>query len=559
MIRAAGLALAGFLTASPATQSQVIGVADETATSHKLSGPNTIEVDKADEAGLSGTWIDVTVSPDGDVTDAHISYDGDKRPGSAALLAAARQWKFRPFTYAGRPVVAIARIEIEPRLKPIWAKPDAPFPAIDYAHLKIELTRSACYGSCPDYKVSIDGAGNVVFSTREAPADPVSGVHREFSFGHPGVLVGGVHRAKIDRATLDALIAQFRDVHFFGLKREYFYPVTDNSTQIVRFASGPSEMTVTDYVGTAAGLPAAAKALEQAIDDAAGTARWVSGNDVTLAALKAEGFDPAGDQARDLAIAALAAKSDRLVVDLIDAGLPLNRSYTPRTKGAIAAPLGAILLVEAVSQGRAAVARALLDRGWAARTDRSALGNAFISGAGGCDIAVARALVDVGVNPKTSPRPQSSMAGVKADGKLAEALADAASGIGPTSPTALAVAVAQYPVCDGELADRQDLVRGLIALGVDVNARDGEGKNALFGLESPVLVDILLAAGARADVKDSKGLSPAFGSWTDEIVLRLLDAGADPSGKEDGKTLRQIAAEHQMPGTLAWLDAHRIK
>lgn len=390
MIRAAGLALAGFLMASPAAQSQVIGVADETATSHKLSGPDTIEVDKADEAGLSGTWIDVTVSPDGDVTDADISYDGDKQPGSAVLLAAARQWKFRPFTYAGRPVAAIARIEIEPRLKPIWAKADAPFPAIDYAHLKIELTRSACYGSCPDYKVSIDGAGNVVFSTREAPADPVSGVHREFSFG-PGVLVGGVHRAKIDRTTLDALIAQFRDAHFFGLKKEYFYPVTDNPTQIVRFASGPSEMTVTDYVGTAAGLPPAAKALEQAIDDAAGTARWVSGNRDTLAALKAEGLDPAGDRASDLAIAALAAKSDRLVVDLIDAGLPLNRSYKPLTKGAVAAPLGAILLVEAVSQGRAAVARALLDRGWAARTDRSALADAFISGAGGCDIAVARA------------------------------------------------------------------------------------------------------------------------------------------------------------------------
>jgi hypothetical protein len=557
MIRAAGLALAGFLTASPAAQSQVIGVADETATSHKLSGPDTIEVDNADEAGLSGTRIDVTVSPDGDVTDAHISYDGDKQPGSAALLAAARRWKFRPFRYAGRPVVAIARIEIEPRPKPIWAKPNAPLPAIDYAHLKIELTRSACYGSCPDYKVSIDGAGNVVFSTREAPADPVSGVHREFSFG-PGVLVGGVHRAKIDRATLDALIAQFRDAHFFGLKKEYFYSVTDNPTQVVRFASGPSEMTVTDYVGTAAGLPPAAKALEQAIDDAAGTARWVSGNGETLAALRAEGFDPAGDQASDLAVAALAAKSDRLVVDLIDAGLPLDRSYKPRTKRAVAAPLGAILLADAVSHGQAAVARALLDRGWAARTDRNALRDAFISGAGGCDIGVARALVNAGVDPKASPPPPSA-AGSETDGKLAAALADAESAIGPKSPTALAVAVEQYSVCDAELADRQDLVRGLIALGVDVNARGSEGKNVLFGLESPVLVDILLAAGARADVKDKDGLSPAFGTWTDEIALRLLDAGADPSGKDDGKTLRQTAVEHKMPGTLAWLDAHGIK
>lgn len=559
MIRAAGLALAGFLTASPATQSQVIGVADETATSHKLSGPDTIEVDKADEAGLSGTRIDVTVSPDGDVTDAHISYDGDKQPGSAALLAAARRWKFRPFTYAGRPVVAIARIEIEPRLKPIWAKPDAPLPAIDYAHLKIELTRSACYGSCPDYKVSIDGAGNVVFSTSEAPADPVSGVHREFSFGRPGVLGGGAHRAKIDRATLDALIAQFRDAHFFGLKKEYFYSVTDNPTQVVRFASGSSEMTVTDYVGTAAGLPPAAKALEQAIDDAAGTARWVSGNGETLAALKAEGFDPADDQAAELAIEALGAGSDQVVVDLIAAGLPLDRPYKPKAQGAVAAPLGSTLLVEAVSRGHAIAARALLDRGWAAKTDRNALRSAFVNGGGGCDVAVARALVDAGVDPKARLSSPTSPSGAGADGTLSAALADAESAIGPPVPGVLAIAVDQYAVCRDELAARQDLVRGLIALGVDVNARGGDGKNALFGLESPVLVDILLAAGARADVKDRKGLSPAFSSWTDEIVLRLLDAGADPSGNEDGKSLRQIAVEHQMPGTLAWLDAHGIK
>jgi hypothetical protein len=559
MIRAAGLALAGFLTASPATQPQMIGVADETATSHKLSGPDAIEVDKADEAGLSGTWIDVTVSPDGDVTDAHISYDGDKQPGSAALLAAARQWKFRPFTYAGRPVVAITRIEIEPRLKPIWAKPDTPFPAIDYAHLKIELTRSACYGSCPDYKVSIDGAGNVVFSTREAPADPVSGVHREFSFGRPGVLVGGVHRGKIDRATLDALIAQFRDAHFFGLKKEYSYPVTDNPTQVVRFASGPSEMTVTDYVGTAAGLPPVAKALERAIDDAVGTARWVSGNGETVAALKAEGFDPAGDQAAELAVGALGAGSDQVVVDLIAAGLPLDRLYKSRTKGAVAAPLGSILLVEAVSRGHAITARALLDRGWAARTDHSALRGAFVNGGGGCDIAVARALVDAGVDPKTRLSSPTQPGGAGADRTMSGALAEAKSAIGPPVPGVLAIAVDRYAICRDELAARQDLVRGLIALGVDVNARDGEGKSALFGLESPVLVDILLAAGARADVKDSKGLSPAFSSRTDEIVLRLLDAGADTSGTEDGKTLRQIAAERQMPGTLAWLSTHGIK
>ncbi|HEX7849585.1 MAG TPA: DUF6438 domain-containing protein, partial [Sphingomonas sp.] len=431
---------------------------------------------------------------------------------------------------------------IHPRLKAIWAKPDASFPAIDYDHLKIELTRSACFGSCPDYKVAIDGAGNVLFSTREAPADPVSGVHRQFSFGR-GVLIGGVHRARIDRATLDALIAKFRHARFFGLKKEYFYPVTDNPTQVVRFASGGADLTVTDYVGDAAGLPVEAKALEEAIDDAAGTARWVGGNGQTLASLRDEGFDPTGDQAADLAATALAGEGEQLVLDLITAGLPLDRPYTPERRGAATAPLGTILLVEAIERGRPRVAQALIDRGWLTKADHGALQTAFINGAGGCDVGVARALVAAGVDPKQVASPPA--AGVEDDSN---------------APTALAVAFDESWKCENLAAkQRLDYLRALIALGVNADAGGARGKTIFYGVESPAIVDMLLAAGVRPDIKGKDGLSPAFSSWTDEIVLRLLDAGADPSGKEDGKTLRQIAVEHQMPGTLAWLDARGIK
>ncbi|MGN6820404.1 MAG: DUF6438 domain-containing protein [Sphingomonas sp.] len=534
----AAMVLAAFLIAAPAEQPVMIGMADETLAAHKLSGPEVVEVDRAQDAAMSAAWIDIVISPTGDVTDAHRSSFDNSSGDASGVLAAARQWKFRPFTYAGRPITATGRIRIQQRLKPIWAKPDAPFPAIDYDHLKIELTRSACFGSCPDYKVTIDGAGNVLFSTQEAPADPVSGVHRRFSAGR-GVLVEGIHRTKIDRTTLDGLIAKFREARFFGLKKEYFYPVTDNPTQVVRFASGKADMTVNDYVGDAAGLPPEAKALERAIDDAADTARWVRGNGETLTSLRAEGFDPTGGQAADLAVAATAKGGDQLVLDLITAGLPLDRVYAPERPGVAAAPLGAILLVGAVDQGRPRVAQALIDRGWAAKTSRKALQAAFVGGAGGCDIRVARALVAAGIDPKyVSP----------------ETSAD-----NYTAPTALAAVLTDSWRCQELGAQRLDYLRGLVALGDNGAAGGARGKTIFYGVESPAAVDMLLAAGVRPDVKGKDGLSPAFGSWTDEIVLRLLDAGADPSGEKDGKTLRQIAVEHQMRGTLAWLDARGVK
>ncbi len=530
--------LVGFLVAAPAERTATVGMADETIASHKLSGADVVEVDRPEDAAMSSSSIDVVISPGGDVIDARPSYRNTASDDASAVLAAARQWKFRPFVYAGRPITATGRIQILPRLKPVWAEPDAPFPAIDYDHLKIELTRSACFGSCPDYKVTIDGAGNVMFSTREEPADPVAGIHRRFSPGR-GVLIEGVHRAKVDRAALDALIGKFRTARFFGLKKDYFYPVTDNPTQIIRFASGKNDLTVTDYVGVAAGMPPEAKMLEKAIDDAAGTARWVKGNGETLAALRAEGFDPVGNQAADLAVAAVAQGGDPLVLDLIAAGLPLDRVYTPERKGMVAAPLGAILLLRAVEQGRPRVAQALIDRGWAAKVGRDALQAAFVSGAGGCDIGVVRALVAEGIDPRhVSP----------------EASADNFA-----APTALAAALGDSWRCEELGAERFDYLRGLVALGVNAEAGGSYGKTLFYGVKSPTAVEMLLAAGVRADVKGKDGLSPAFDSWTDEIVLRLLDAGADPSGKKDGKTLRQIAAEHQMAGTLSWLDAHGMK
>lgn len=96
----------------------------------------------------------------------------------------------------------------------------ADFPAVDSTKLRITLQRSACFGTCPDYKVVIDGGGNVTFTTMTRPSDPVSGIHRRFA-PSIGVVVSGTHHARIEPAQVTALLDRARAVHFFGLKPEY--------------------------------------------------------------------------------------------------------------------------------------------------------------------------------------------------------------------------------------------------------------------------------------------------------------------------------------------------
>lgn len=148
---------------------------------------------------------------------------------------------------------------------------------VDAAKAKITLQRSACFGTCPDYKVTIQGDGRVSFTTATAPADPVSSVHREFSMSQ-GVLFPGTHEDRIAPDLFAALVAKFRSAGFYNLKREYVAGVTDSATYKLTFDTGRKSKVVTDYVGREVGMPKAVTDLENAVDELAGTARWVRGS-----------------------------------------------------------------------------------------------------------------------------------------------------------------------------------------------------------------------------------------------------------------------------------------
>jgi hypothetical protein len=148
--------------------------------SQRISGAESVGV-----PGVSGfSQVSVLVTVEGNVTDAKVAddrFDGDV----SAALAAARKWKFRPQSFDGKPIQAVGEITIE--LDPPEIPPDTsvPFPTAAPEDIEVTLERSACYGTCPDYRVTIKGNGNIRFSTREMNfPDTAAEVHRMFNGLH---------------------------------------------------------------------------------------------------------------------------------------------------------------------------------------------------------------------------------------------------------------------------------------------------------------------------------------------------------------------------------------
>jgi hypothetical protein len=128
-----------------------------------------------------------------------------------------------------------------------WQQPDVPADTI------ISLQRTSCFGPCPVYTVTI-------------------------------VRVVGRQSARIDMAVVAKLLAHAERIHFFDMRNAYravenpdgsTTVVTDLPTKIVTVTVNRRTKRVEDYVGA----PDALEKFEEAIDEAAGTQRWVFTDD----------------------------------------------------------------------------------------------------------------------------------------------------------------------------------------------------------------------------------------------------------------------------------------
>jgi hypothetical protein len=402
-----------------------------------------------------------------------------------------------------------------------------PFPDIDHERLQISLRRSACYGSCPDYLVTIDGTGRVVFVSTPNQTDDVSEVHRSFSRSD-GVLLSGRQEDRISVEEVDQLVEQFRKAEFFAFKDEYTASVTDNPTKVLTIDTGHGRKQVIDYVGREAGMPEAVTELQLAVDRLAGTARWVDGAPGLIEWLDDRGFDFTSDEAAEMAAeGAFGDAAEETLLGFIEHGVPLTERVR---QGRGSRPVGEALIDGALWRGLPELFAKLVELGWLERFGASKAARVFANRAGGCNATMVQAVTD---------------AGIAIDAPDEE------------GQTALAALAADYR-CDDD-RQRVAMAERLLDQGADPNRRDDDGETAIFGVESSRLLELLYARGADGTIKDHDGNSAVFSSWTDDIVLLHLQHGASPVGHYyDHRSLREQMRERPMPKSERWLADHGL-
>lgn len=184
-------------------------------------------------------------------------------PSRSVTVTAALPWAAATLvtlvlsTIAG--VAALAGVAPVPLSQPLpRAAPMAPISDAELEQARIQLTRTMCYGSCPDYEVTISGSGEVSYNGKEF------------------VKVKGTQHATIDREKVRQLLTAFDRAKFFALPggKCPCAVYTDMPSAIITLTwHGRTRTLEHDYGCPCA--PAALSGLERQIDQAADTDRWV--------------------------------------------------------------------------------------------------------------------------------------------------------------------------------------------------------------------------------------------------------------------------------------------
>ena len=125
-----------------------------------------------------------------------------------------------------------------------------------FADLVITLERTACFGTCPVYELTITGDGTVVYQ------------------GTDFVEVKGKQTASLDQAQVQELVSAFEQAHFYALQDTYTnYDVTDNPSAIISITYKGESKTVNHYYGDKS-APQELYDLEAKIDEIVNSKKW---------------------------------------------------------------------------------------------------------------------------------------------------------------------------------------------------------------------------------------------------------------------------------------------
>lgn len=120
----------------------------------------------------------------------------------------------------------------------------------------LTLERTACFGFCPIYKVTVYGNGKVVYE------------------GKRFVKVVGTQTTMISQAAVKKLVSEFQRTQYFNLQDSYTGGHTDAPSAITSLVMGKKQKTVNHY-SASPNAPIKLTDLENKIDAVVNSKQWV--------------------------------------------------------------------------------------------------------------------------------------------------------------------------------------------------------------------------------------------------------------------------------------------
>lgn len=519
------------LASSKSTESAPIPFPVQVVASHETGLHKPIRMLLSNPSEIfESVRLTLIVGTDGNV----ISVSPQEGPAEtfSRAIAEAATWKYVPFEKDGTPTLASITDYVGILPPEVLPKTHREFPHIsNMAELKMTLTRTGCFGTCPSYTIEIHGDGSVIYK------------------GEAFVVLTGEHRDQLAPEKVLEIVDAFRNADYFSLNDEYSYPVTDNPTFTTSIGIDGTSKSVMDYVGPQAGMPQSVSDLEETMDLVAGSAKWINGNAETVPSLKREGMDFKSPEAAAALARASQEGNSGLVRDLLAEGVLLSGA-TENLEPALAA---------AAQSGNRETVKMLIDAG-AGKNNVAMKTSALASAAQVGDVELVHLLLDYGADPKLVIQ--------KGERGSATVLMYAAlSGI----PEIVQAILASHPdvnarddkgrtalwyLCEGNTyhddehhANREQVVHLLAKAGANLNSQDNEGNAPLHTAYLPDVAGALIQDGANLDIRNADGETPLMSNFDLDVAKQLVAAGADIHARNhEGKTALDLARKMESNG-----------
>ena len=508
----------------------------------------TVPMDGLD-SGFNQLHITLTVSSTGQVIDADATGEDNVLKFWPELEGEVSDWRFTPFEKDGKAVTAKIEeyIDLVPPEKPPTKHVTPPMLKPD-SKAEIKLQRTGCFGSCPSYSVTVTTEG-IVFE------------------GRGTVVASGRHTSSVNADEVRQLAKKFISDDFYSMSPTYRAEVTDNPTYVLSISIDGNRKEIEDYVGAWVGMPQVVSELEEEVDSLAQTQRWINGEDGLVDALQAEKYNFKTFEAQVMLKEAATRGQTETVQDLLDAGVPLKLLPAPKpTKEYETIPFEHEGWLTAASDHQETL-QALIDAE-ASKDDQTDKDLALLGAAESGNLAAVRALIAYGASPNAdlSKTTSSHSRGVLTitNANPGNALISAASSGNPEMVRELLAyhprleardsegktaifAAAEYRG-DVEDSARVECVRLLAEAGADVNARDQRGNSPLHETFLTPVEEELLKLGADVNARNNQGETPIFTTVDRKAIPLFAEHGADLTVRnKNGQNVLEAAAKYRGP------------